>query len=106
MQHSLGKREANSPLALAVVALVPLVALVCVRVIVTLGRMGAKNVTKKDKRGVAEPNPTHSSFQRSLEIQPCHGERAEAQHGGSRALLCRDKSRPYLFINHSISKAP
>lgn len=48
-QHLFGSRESNSPLALAVVALVPLVALVCVRVIVALTRMGTKKCHKRTK---------------------------------------------------------
>lgn len=86
MQHSLGKREANSPLALAVVALVPLVALVCVRVIVTLGRMGAKMSQKRTKeewqnqiqpaaasRGAWKSSPaTGKGLRHSTEVaEPC-----------------------------------
>lgn len=76
MQHSFGKRESNSPLALAVVALVPLVALVCVCVIVALGGMGTKKCHKKTKNGWQNQIQPMAFSRRAWKSR----EKAQAQH--------------------------
>lgn len=78
------RKQANLPLALAVVAFIPLIALVCICIIIALKRIMTQTVLMEGPKVNAWPRVTaklnsgYCSFQRSLRILACHREGAQS----------------------------